>query len=67
MAGSSAPAPTRVMTLCPAAGRAVFTGHRMRPVEREAVAAEMRFRCGLCSEVHAWSAASSWSEDRTQR
>lgn len=67
MAASTAPAPTRVMTFCPSAGKAVFTGHRMRPAEREAVVASMRFRCGLCSEVHDWSAASSWSEERLQR
>ncbi len=67
MPASSAPTPTRVMTLCATAGRAVFTGHRMRPAEREATNQVMSFRCGVCSGIHTWSASSSWSEDRSQR
>ncbi len=64
MPGSTAPVATRVMTRCPRADKPVFTGHRMRPAEREAVADQRAFRCAACGEVHRWSAETAWCEDR---
>ena len=55
---------TRVMTRCPHQEEPVFTGHRMRMAEKDAVAGSRAFRCAACGEVHSWSADTAWCEAR---
>ena len=64
MPASTAPTATRVMTRCPHQEALVFTGHRMRPAEKEAVAGSRAFRCAACGEIHHWSADTAWCEER---
>ena len=66
MPASDAPVAVRVMTRCPAGERDVFTGHRMRPLEMQAVAEPRRFRCGHCGEIHSWTPATAWCEARVR-
>ncbi len=64
MSGPSAPVATRVMTHCPNQVQPVFTGHRMRPAEKDAVAGSRAFRCAACGEIHNWGADTAWCEER---
>lgn len=62
MPGSEAPSATRVMVTCPADEAEVFTGHRMRPAEFQAVLEPRAFRCSRCEKIHSWTSATAWCE-----
>lgn len=64
--GVSAPVATRVMTQCPDGGGEVFTGHRMRVAEMQAIKEPRAFRCGKCGKIHSWTPDSAWCESRPQ-
>lgn len=64
MPASEAPVATRVMTVCPADDAAVFTGHRMRPADLQAVRDTRSFRCSRCNVIHSWTTETAWCEGR---
>ena len=66
MPASEAPGATRVMTLCPSDEAEVFTGHRMRPAEVQALREPRSFRCSRCGEIHSWTPATAWCEERAR-
>ena len=66
MPASEAPVATRVMTVCPLDEGEVFTGHRMRPAEMQAVRETRSFRCARCGSIHSWTPATAWCETRAR-
>jgi hypothetical protein len=64
MLASDAPVATRVMTLCPSDEERVFTGHRMRPAELQALREPRSFRCSRCDKIHSWTPETAWCEER---
>ena len=66
MPASDTPQPTRVMFTCPSDARDVFTGHRMRPAEFEALKEPRAFRCSVCQQIHTWTNDTAWCEARVK-
>ena len=64
MPASEAPVATRVMTRCPSDDLEVFTGHRMRSADLDALREPRAFRCTRCEKVHSWTRATAWCEER---
>lgn len=52
----------RVLVKCPADGRAVPTGHRMKEAQLEASSGRYSFRCGACGQIHQWIKTDAWIE-----
>ena len=66
MPASDAPVAVRVMTRCPSVEMDVFTGHRMRPAEMQAIKEPRSFRCAKCGAIHSWNPQTAWCEVRAR-